>query len=101
MGWENKSGQKYVKLEAQQKGHCAKTTRPFVVHLSGILTSSLSGSEFPDGQQKMVVSSHLSSLVHKRCGNTKSPRSLVNTGSAGFCTHGGQIVVTVVNSAEK
>ena len=58
-------------------------------------------SEFPDGQQKMAFSSHLSSLVHKRCGNTKSPRSLLNTGSAGFCTHGGQIVVTVVGIAEE
>ena len=55
MGWENKSGQKYVKLEAQQKGHCAKTTRPFVVHLSGILTSSLSGSEFPDTQRQTAL----------------------------------------------
>lgn len=58
-------------------------------------------SEFPDGQQKMAVSSHLSSLVHKRIGNTKSPRSLLNTGSAGFCSNGGQIVVTVVDSTEK
>ena len=57
--------------------------------------------EFPDGQQKMAFSSHFPSLVHKRCGNTKSPRSLVNTGSAGFCTHGGQIVVTVVGIAEE
>ena len=56
-------------------------------------------SEFPDGQQKMAVSSHLSSLVHKRIGNTKSPRSLSSTGSADFCKHGGQIAVTVVNSA--
>lgn len=54
-------------------------------------------SEFPDGQQKMAVSSHLSSLVHKRIGNTKSPRSLLNTGSAGFCSNGGQMVVIVDN----
>ena len=53
-------------------------------------------SEFPDGQQKMAVSSHLSSLVHKRCGNTKSPRSLFRTGFAGFFMRGGQMVVTVV-----
>lgn len=31
----------------------------------------------------------------------KSPRSLLNTGSAGFCTHGGQRVVTVVGIAEE
>lgn len=52
-------------------------------------------AEFPDCQQKMAVSSHFSSLVHKRRGNIKSPRSLFSTGFVGFCMCGGQGVVKI------
>ena len=56
-------------------------------------------SEFPDTQRKTTVSSRFSSVVHKVENHTKSPRSLSNTGFAGVCMRGGQMVVKVVNLA--
>ena len=90
---------KRIKKEPIESGKCSEGPSLWCARLDS--NQRPSGSEFPDGQQKMAVSSHLSSLVHKRCGNTKSPRSLLNTGSAGFCTHGGQIVVKISGGVER
>lgn len=60
-----------------------------------ILLAIVFESEFPDTQRQTAISSRFSSVVHKKENYTKSPRSLSNTGSAGFCMRGGQKVVAV------
>lgn len=66
-----------------------------------ILLAIVFESEFPDTQRQTASSSRFSSVVHKVENNIKSPRSLFSTGFAGFCVRGGQMVVIVVNLAEK
>lgn len=72
---------------------------------SCVFSAALGGvselSENPDSQRKTAISSHFSLVLHKSEMVYKRPRSLFSTGFAGVCMRGGQMVVRVVNSAEK
>ena len=93
------SGQIVVRLLQNRRTRCRKMA--LLCGFSAELNCLSELSENPDTQWNKAVSSRFSSVVHKVENHIKRPRSFFRTGFAGFCSSGGQRVVTGVNLAGK